>query len=265
MKTLFRGTTVLVTGASSGMGEQFARQLAAHGADLVVAARSAEKLQALAAELAKAHGVRAEAVCADLGVPGGADRLCDELSARGRTVDHLVSNAGFGVHGAFAAQDPARAAEMIRLNVEAVTMLARRLLPAMVERRRGGVLNVASTGAFQAVPGFAAYAASKAYVLSLSVALAEEVRGTGVRVMALCPGPVPTGFQKTAGLGIGRNQAAATLSADEMVRRGLRAYARGEVVCVPGFWNGFGAFGTRLVGRSFAARLAVRALGSTTV
>jgi len=263
MDDLFKGTTALVTGASSGMGEQFARQLAARGANLVVAARTASKLEALAAELAKAHGIVAEALPADLGVPGGADKLCEELKRRGRTIDHLISNAGFGVFSPFVELDPERDVGMLRLNIEAVTMLAHHLLPGMVERKRGGILNVASIAAFQAVPGFATYAASKAFVLSLSVALAEEVRGTGVRVMALCPGAVPTGFQKTAGVGIGKRQDVATITADETVRRALRAYEKGKTIFVPGFLNSVGAFGTRLVGRGFAARLAVKVMGST--
>jgi short-subunit dehydrogenase len=262
MDDIFKGTTALVTGASSGMGEHFARQLAARGANLVVAARTASKLEALAAELAKAHAVTAEALPVDLGVPGGADRLCDELKKRGRTIDHLISNAGFGVFTPFVQQDPDRDVGMLRLNIEAVTMLAHHLLPGMIERRRGGVINVSSIAAFQAVPGFATYAASKAFVLSLTVALAEEARGTGVRVMVLCPGPVPTGFQKTAGVGIGKSQETAAISAEETVRRALRAYEKRKTVFVPGFLNGAGAFGTRFVGRSLAARLAVKVMGS---
>ena len=262
MDDLFRGTTALITGASSGLGEQFARQLAARGADLVLAARTAAKLEALARELATAHGISATAVPADLGRTDGADRLCDELERRKLAIHLLVSNAGFGLEGAFWHLDAARQAEMIRLNCGSLTTLARRLLPAMIERHAGGLIHVASTGGFQAVPGMAVYAATKAFVLSLSVALAEELRSSGVRVLALCPGPVPTGFQAMSGAHIPKgSQQRAVVTAEVVVRGTLRAYERGKVIFIPGKINRFGAFGTRFISRRVAARIAYAAIG----
>ena len=263
MNDLFRGTTALITGASSGLGEELARQLAARGADLVLAARTAAKLEALARELATAHGISATAVPADLGRPvDGADRLCDELERRKLAIHLLVSNAGFGLEGAFQHLDAARQAEMIRLNCESLTILARRLLPAMVERHAGGLIHVASTGSYQAVPGMAVYAATKAFVLSLTVALAEELRSSGVRVLALCPGPVPTGFQAASGAHIPKgSQQKAVVTADVVVRGALRAYERGKVIFIPGKINRFGAFGTRFISRPAAARIAYAAIG----
>ncbi len=262
MNDLFRGSTALVTGASSGMGEQFARQLAARGANVVLAARTAAKLEALGHELAAAHGITATSMPVDLGRADGADRLCEELGRRGLAIHLLVSNAGFGLAGAFWHLDAARQAEMIRLNCESLTTLARRLLPPMIERRAGGVIHVASTGSFQAVPGMAVYAATKAFVLSLTVALAEELRGTGVRMLALCPGPVPTGFQAASGAYIPTgSRERAVLAPEEVVRRTLRAYERGKVILVPGKINRFGAFGTRFVSRRAAARVAYSAIG----
>lgn len=255
---LFAGTTCLVTGASSGLGEEFARQLAARRANLILTARSTDKLEALAKELAAAHAIRADVITADLGAAGGAPALCAELDRRGLQVDHLVSNAGFGTNGPFASSDGARQAEMVRLNCEALTFLSSHLLPRLVERRAGGILHVASIAGMQPVPFMATYGATKAYVLSLSLAIAEEVRGTGVRVSALCPGPVPTGFQAVAGSGIASSQRAATMTAEEVVRIGLRAYARGEAVCIPGAINRIQSFASQLAPRALVVRMVGR-------
>jgi hypothetical protein len=262
MDDLFRGTTALITGASSGLGEEFARQLAARGANLVLAARTAAKLETLARELAAAHGITATAVPADLGLTDGADRLYDELERRKLVIQLLVSNAGFGLEGAFWHLDAARQAEMIRLNCGSLMTLARRLLPALIERHAGGLIHVASTGSFQAVPGMAVYAATKAFVLSLTVALAQELRGSGVRVLALCPGPVPTGFQAVSGAHIPKgSQQKAVVTPEVVVRGTLRAYERGKAIFIPGKINRFGAFGTRFISRPAAARIAYAAIG----
>lgn len=254
---LWAGRWALVTGASSGLGEEFARQLAARGANLLLTARSGDKLESLADALGGAHGVQTEVIAHDLGAPGGAAALCDEVERRGKPVAHLVSNAGFGLNGAVADLDEARQADMVRLNCEALVVLSRRFLPAMLGRGAGGILHVASIAGFQPVPYMAVYGASKAFVLSFSEALAEEARGSGVRVMALCPGPVPTGFQEVAGARIAPSQQATVLSAAETVRRGLDAYEQGRSVYVPGVGNRVTALGSKL----FPSSVVVRAVG----
>lgn len=236
MKDLFHGTTALVTGASSGIGEQFARQLAQAGADLIVSARSRDKLEALAGELSSREGVRVDVVPADLSNADGVAALVRGVGELGVFVEHLVNNAGFGGVGAFLNAEPGRLAEMLRLNCEALLVLTRHFLPAMVERRKGGVIQVASTAAYQPLPFMATYAATKAFVLSLSAALSEELRGTDVRMLALCPGPVPTGFQQVAGIEPGAERVAA-LSAEDTVARALHAYYRRRSVLVPGAVN----------------------------
>jgi len=232
----FFGTRALVTGASSGIGLELARQLATRGANLILTARSKDKLDALAQELAQMHRVEVQVVVADLAAPGGAEGLCADVDALGVSVDHVVNNAGFGDAGALSKADAAKLAEMVRLNCEAVVVLSRHFLPGMLERGRGGVLNVASTAAFQPMPFMAVYAATKAFVLSFSAALAREVEGSGVRVTALCPGPVPTGFQAAAGIEPGVERIAA-LSAERTAEIGLAAYGVGDTVCVPGAVN----------------------------
>ncbi|MBK7578849.1 MAG: SDR family oxidoreductase [Myxococcales bacterium] len=232
----FRKTTALVTGASSGIGLELARQLAERGASLVLTARSQDKLEALAQELSQQYSVKARVVVADLARPRGALELCADVDALGIDIDHLINNAGFGDAGALTRADPEKLAEMVRLNCEAVVVLARHFLPGMLARRRGGVLNVASTAAFQPMPYMATYAATKAFVLSFSAALAKEVEGQGVHVTALCPGPVPTGFQAAAGIEPGMERIAA-LSASETASQALSAYADGDAVCVPGAVN----------------------------
>jgi uncharacterized protein len=184
----------LITGASAGLGAEFARQLSKRGCRLVLAARRKDRLDSLAAELGHARSVEI-----DLSGEDAAAELIRNLSDAGETVDLLVNNAGFGLHGRFDKADPKRLRQMVDLNCGALTDLCREVLPAMVERRSGAILNVASTAAFQAGPGMAVYFATKAYVLSLSEALHEEVRRFGVRVTALCPGPTRTEFGEVAG------------------------------------------------------------------
>jgi uncharacterized protein len=244
----FRDAFALVTGASSGIGEVFARELAARGANLLVTARSRDKLEVLAAELAKAHDVEVHVVAADLGEPSGVERLCREADELGIPVDHLVNNAGFGAVGAFAGADPAVQTDMVRLNCEALMRVTRHFLPPMLARGRGGVIHVASTAAYQPMPYMATYGATKAFVLSFSLALSEEVAGRGVSVMALCPGPVPTGFQAVAGIEPGMERIAA-LSAEQTVKRGLEAYLAGDRVCVPGTVNRAQTLASKLLPR----------------
>ncbi|HVH98784.1 MAG TPA: SDR family oxidoreductase [Enhygromyxa sp.] len=248
---LFGGTWVLVTGASSGIGEQFARQLAAHRANLVLTARSGDTLRALADELAKAHGIETAVVAADLGAPGGAVTLCQQVT---QPITHLISNAGFGTFGEFAQTNPEQQAAMVRLNCETVVVLARHFLPAMLERKAGGIIHVASIVSFMPSPFYATYGATKAFVLSFSSALSGEVYGSGVRVMAVCPGPVPTGFQEAAGITMAMTPQPNILSAAETVRRGISAYVRGDDVYVPGVYNRLSTWAVQKLPRRMLVR-----------
>jgi uncharacterized protein len=220
--------SALVTGASSGIGLEIARILATDH-DVTLAARSADKLEALAAELG---GARVVAV--DLSEASGPRRLVAELPG----VDVLVNNAGVGAWGPFDSAAETKLDEMIELNVGALTRLARAYLPGMIERGNGRIMNVASTAAFQPGPLMAVYYATKAYVLSFSEALAEETRGRGVTVTALCPGPTASGFQAGAAMEDSRLVKGRKLpSAAEIATYGVKAMQRGDVVAVPGFVN----------------------------
>jgi short-subunit dehydrogenase len=192
--------TCLVTGASSGIGEEIAGLLAGRGLGVTLVARNEAKLQALAEQLATRHGVRAEVIVADLTDMSSRTRIADVIDERGLQVNVLVNNAGFSTMGPVSRSDPAAEVAMVRTDVEAVVHLCSIFVPGMVERRSGAVLNVASTAAFQPLPGQAGYGASKAFVLSYSHALRGELRSTGVTVTVLCPGPVETGFAKAAGI-----------------------------------------------------------------
>ena len=240
-----------ITGASAGLGAEFARQLAGRGLRLVLAARRTERLEALAAELGNAR-----AVTADLAEPGAAAKLLADLEAAGETVELLVNNAGFGLHGRITDLDAARQREMIDLNCGALLDLTRAVLPAMIERKSGGILNVASTAAFQPGPGMAVYFATKAFVLSLTEALHEEVRPHGIKVSALCPGPTKTEFGEVAGFG--GNGAFDKLSMDSptVVRAGLRGLERNKAIVIPGLVNRTGAFLSRRAPKPLVRKIA---------
>ena len=248
--------TVLITGASGGIGAELARLFAAHRHDLVLVARSADKLQALGAELARAHGIQSRAMAADLAAPSAPPRLFEDLRQLGITIDVLVNNAGFGARGAYAEIDYEIEARMIQVNVAALAHLTRLFLPGMLARRSGKVLNVASTAAYVPGPFMAVYYASKAFVLSFSEALAEETHGTGVTVTALIPGPTETGFAATAG-----NQdtplfrAGAVMRAAAVARVGFDALMAGKRVAIAGFSNKLTVLSTRLAPRSMLARI----------
>jgi short-subunit dehydrogenase len=243
--------TALVTGASSGIGEAFARALAGRGEDVVLIARSAGRLEAIAAELTAMHGIRAETIAADLADVGTPDAIVAELVARAIVVDTLVNNAGFGTHGEFAALDPQRERDEIAVNVYAPVALTRALLPGMLSRKRGAIINVASTAAFQPVPYMATYGATKAFMLSFSEALAEEVRAYGVRVVALCPGQTETAFFT----GIDEARIGRARTPEQVVATGLRALDRGTVVVVDGFSNYALANSSRFAPRRLVSRL----------
>jgi short-subunit dehydrogenase len=257
--------TVLVTGASSGIGDGLARRFAAGGFDLVLVARREDRLRALGDELVRSHGVMAEVIATDLAEPGAARRVVARVSEAGRGIDALVNNAGFGARGSFAEIPERTDLDLVRVNVEALMHLTKLLLPGMLARRRGWVLNVASTAAFVPGPFMATYFASKAFVLSFSEALATEVEGSGVVVSALCPGPVETEFPDVAGTRAtplfrgGRN----VLDADAVARAGYDGLMAGRRVVVPGLTNKALVAGSRFAPRRLLAALA-RRLNSTT-
>ena len=253
---VFSGTFALVTGASSGLGEEFARQLAHRGCNLVLTGRSREKLETLASDLARINGVATRVVTADLAQPGGAEQLALIVDDLGVTVDHVVNNAGFGSAGSFSESDPRRQASMVRVNVESVVCLSGHFLPGMVKRNRGGIINVGSTAAYQPTPYMATYGASKSFVVSFSAALASELEKSDVRVLACCPGPVPTGFQAAAGMPEGSVLKLAELEPNEVVQSTLEAYAAGRVVYVPGTVNSLQTTLSKLLPRAIAVRAA---------
>ena len=232
--------TAVITGASSGIGAAIARELARRGHGVTLVARRADKLESLAGEL-RATGVRAHVLVADLSDREARARLLDRTAELGLTAEILVNNAGFTTMGPVAKSDPVAEINMIEVDVVAVADLCSRFLPAMVERGRGAVLNVASTGAFQPLPGQAAYGAAKAFVLSYSESLSGELHSTGVQVSVLCPGPVETGFGERAG--ISKEEAEAALpkflweSPETVAAIGVEALAKGRVVAIPGRAN----------------------------
>ena len=249
-----RGIT-LVTGASAGLGAEFARQCRRRGDELVLVARRRDRLEALASELGGGH-----VVAADLAQPGAAGRLLAEVAGLGLQVDTLINNAGFGSAGAFVEAPAERLLEMVDLNVRSLTELCRLALPPMLERRRGFILNVASTAAFQAGPYSAVYYATKAYVLSLSEALHEESKKSGVHVCALCPGPTATEFFEVAGSPDGRLAKMAT-DPKSVVAAGLAGLARNKAIVVPGMMNKMTSQAGRILPRKVLRR-AVAALKS---
>jgi uncharacterized protein len=230
--------TAIVTGASSGIGADIARELARRGHGLTLVARREERLRELAGELS---GVRVEVVPADLGDPDGRRRVVEEVAARGLEVAVLVNNAGLSTQGPVHESDPDRELGMIAVDVEAVVHLCSLVLPGMVERGRGVVLNVASTAAMQPLPGQAAYGASKAFVLSYTRAIGAELRGTGVTATALCPGPVETEFASVTGWTEEQVEGAMPrfmwVSSPDVARAGVDGAAAGRAVVIPGAGN----------------------------
>ena len=241
----------MITGASAGLGVDFARQLAAKGHRLVLVARRKDRLEALAAELGNARAVEL-----DLSEAGAADRLMADLAARGEQVDLLVNNAGFGLTGRFAKLDGKRQRQMIDLNCGALVELAHAVLPDMIERKQGAILNVASTAAFQPGPGMAVYFATKAFVLSFSEALHEEVKNQGVTVSALCPGPTATEFGEVAGFGPSNLLDKVAADSASVVRAGLDGTDRSKAVIIPGLMNKSTAQAHRFLPRSWLRKAA---------
>lgn len=232
-----RGKRALLTGATSGIGYELAKRFARDGYHLVLVARREEELRRVAEELRGADGIPAAIIPKDLAHPMAAEEIAAELQRRELPVDVLVNNAGFAQYGPFATADLAAELGMIQVNVVALTHLTRLLLPRMLQRRDGKILNVASTAAFQPGPFLAVYYATKAYVLSLSEALASELRGSGVSVTALCPGPTRTNFQARAGMEHTRLFSGRIMDAASVARIGYRGLMRGDPVVVPGLRN----------------------------
>jgi len=240
-------STCLITGASSGIGLEIARALAKRGQNLVLVARRVERLESLASELSDEFGVRVEVLGCDVSDPAARAEVPDRVAQFGLTVELLVNNAGFGTAGKFVDLDPEREVGMVRVNVEAVTALCSTFVPPMVNRGRGAVLNVASTIAFQPIPGQAGYAATKAYVLSFTQALHTELHGTGVTATALCPGPVKTEFMDEPGMEESASALPKPMWLDpaEVAEAGVRGVENGDGIVVPGVAN----IVTRLIGR----------------
>ncbi len=255
-----QGETVLVTGASSGIGRELARLFAGDGADLVLIARSEGRLHELAGELEAAYGVTAQVVPADLSRPASPGEIAEALAQQHIQVDVLVNNAGFGAHGPIAGIGAKRQLDMIEVNIAALTRLTALLLPGMLERRRGAILNIASTAAFQPGPHQAVYCATKAYVLSFTEALAEEVRGSGVQVCCLAPGATDTGFAAQAGTQGTRLFRRGVMDAGRVARAGHEGMRQGRTLVIPGLRNRALAFSVRLAPRTLVTRIAGRLL-----
>jgi short-subunit dehydrogenase len=250
-----KNTAALVTGSSSGIGADLARQLAARGHGLILVARREDRLTALASTLAEAHGVRTEVIATDLTDADSRGALPTEVESRGLTVDILVNNAGFTTMGPVSGATRNDELAMVRTNVEAVVDLCTLFLAGMVRRGRGAILNTASTAAYQPVPGQAVYGASKSFVLSYGWALGVELKGTGVTVTTLCPGPVETGFAEAAGLP--DEEAAAALPkfmwlpSEQVAKAALDGLAAGRSVVIPGAANRAGALFGHLIPKSW--------------
>jgi short-subunit dehydrogenase len=252
----FSGETALITGASSGIGTAFAHELAGQGADLVLVARSEDRLRALAAEITATHSVRVDVLPMDLSRPGAGEDLAGRVAALGRTVDVLINNAGFATHGDVEHADPARLLEQIQLNCAAVVDLTTRFLPAMTARHHGVIINVASTAAFQPIAHMAVYAASKAFVLSFTEALWGEAKPRGVEVIAICPGATETAFFDVVGAqeaSFGKRR-----RPEQVVATTSRGLAHGRPSIVDGRSNAVVANGQRFLPHRAVLSLAER-------
>ena len=246
----------LITGASSGIGTELAKLCAANGYGLILVARSGDRLGDLAGSLAKAQGVEARALVADLSDPAAPQSIFERT--RGDTVEILINNAGFGLRGPFAETDWAAEARLIQVNVTSLVHLTKVFLPGMLGRRSGRILNVASTAAFVPGPLMSMYYASKAFVLSFSEAVANEVKGSGVTLTVLCPGPTRTAFFEAAGITDSNLLKRSSMSAEEVARIGYRAMMAGKTEVIAGARNRWLMRGTRLAPRGMLAAVTRR-------
>ncbi|MBN1876692.1 MAG: SDR family oxidoreductase [Anaerolineae bacterium] len=250
-----RGKTALITGASGGIGYELSKLFAADGFNIVLVARSEQKLTLLAEKLRETHGVEVTVLAKDLSTPEAPRELYTILQEQSITIDALVNNAGFGTHGPFAEIALEEELNMLQLNVVALTYLTKLFLPGMLQRNFGYIMNIASTGAFQPCPLMGAYCATKSYVLHLTEAIAEEVRGTGVIVNALCPGATRTGFQARADAEDIRLLHGPLMTAEKVAEMGYRGLMRGKRVVVPGLFNQALAFSSRITPRTIVTRI----------
>jgi hypothetical protein len=252
----------VVTGASSGLGIDFAAELAKDGYDLVLVARSTEALESVAADLKTKHGANSHVLTHDLAKAGAGAALAAAIGEAGIEPEVLINNAGFGSNDDFATADPGMLSEMTQLNVVTLTDLTRALLPGMIAKRNGRIMLLASTASFQPGPHMAVYCATKAYVLSFGEAIAYELRGTGVSVTTVCPGATKTGFQKTAGVDESSPYLrSGIMSSADVARQGYRAMKAGTPVVVTGIPNLVSAAMGRHMPHAFVLPLAARILG----
>jgi len=247
LRKAWQGKWALVTGASAGIGEALATELAAAGANLVLTARRKDRLEALAAKLGSEFGIQTRVIVADLEQPDAPEKIFNETEGTGLQIDVLVNNAGFGYYGEFARGDPARQAAMVQVNCTAVVVLTNLFLPKMIARRRGHVLIVASTASYQPVAYLATYAATKVFDRFLAEAMAEEVKRYGIRVSALCPGPTESEFGEVAGVSM--NQMRGFQKADIVARRGLEGLVKGKHWVIPYIVGQAGVFAQRFFPR----------------
>jgi short-subunit dehydrogenase len=249
------GETILITGASSGIGLELAKCFAADGARLILVARNQDALEKLAEELRGKNKIEAIVLVADLSLSETPKQIFEKLSAQKIFVDVLVNNAGFGTHGAFVETSLPRQLEMLQVNIAALTELTGLFLPGMIQRKRGGILNVSSVAGFQPGPGMAVYYATKAFVLSFTEALAEELLGTGLTVSVLCPGPTTTNFGNVARMGKVRQVKTVKMSAEAVAIYGHRAFRNRKVTAVPGIQNHIFIFLNRIFPRWFPRKV----------
>lgn len=261
-KSMTERRTALITGASGGIGEQLANVFAQEGFDVILVARNRTKLEDLANVLSARHGIAADVIALDLSAPDSPRLLSEHVDELGLQVDVLVNNAGFADFGFFAGSDLTKQLDMIQVNITSLTELTHRFLPAMVNRGWGRILNVGSTGSFMPGPLMAVYYATKNYVLAFSEAIREELRGSGVSVTVLAPGPVATGFQAAADMERSKllsNPASPLLDAGTVARAGYDALIRGKSVEIPGLMNRIQAFIPRVLPRSVVPGVVRRA------
>ena len=258
-KEVNAGKTALITGASGGIGLELARLFAADKIHVVLVARSADKLEQIAAELQAAHSIDATVLPADLSLSAAPQQIYDHTKQRGIAIDYLVNNAGFGIREKFVKTSLKDILEMVQLNISALTHLTRLYLAHMLERNSGRILNVSSTAAYQPGPGMSVYYATKAYVSSFSEALSYELRETGVTVTALCPGPTWTGFQERAGAknsSLMKSKTLKPMDAATVARAGYQAMRNGKRVVIPGVMNRIVAKGAMIGPRRIVTAMA---------
>ena len=250
------GSWALLTGASAGIGKALAFELAERGTNLVIVARNRDRLRDCAEAVTAKHGVSVRVVAADLETPSGVKAMLDEVDALGVEIEHVINNAGFGGSGPSQMLPFDHLQRMTDLNCTSVVLITQHYLKRFCERDRGGFVQIASTAGFLPVPFMAVYGATKAYVLNYSVAVAEELAASNVRMTAVCPGPVPTEFQQRAGYQLTGMQAQNAVSAEKVARDSVKAYLRGSNVCIPGRVNQLQMWGQRFLSLSARAKAA---------